>query len=366
VLFARSFQNLATVEPGFRTRDVLMAHVFYRDSGMSMERRATFNRDLLARFRAIPGVSEAASTSSPPLSGSFWDTEVKIDGKDVRETNVNQVTPGYFRVMGTPLVAGRDFDDRDSLGAPRVAIVSETFARTLLGGGPVLGRMVAIPNAPGTPDTSYQIVGLVGDSKYHNIKQAFPPILFIAEAQDEDPGGTRRFAIHSTRAASDLMADVVRVVAGADPNASLRFDVFNTLISRSLFRERLIAALSTGFGLLAVVLATVGVFGVVSYGVSRRKGEIGIRMALGARRTQIVGMILGELMRVVALGLVAGVAAALLMSGYVASLLFGLESNDALTLASAAIVLILTGLAAALVPAYHAARLSPMIALRNQ
>jgi ABC-type antimicrobial peptide transport system permease subunit len=162
------------------------------------------------------------------------------------------------------------------------------------------------------------------------------------------------------------MRDVTRVVAEANPDASLRFDVFSTQIGRSLFRERLIAALSTGFGLLALILATVGVFGVVSYGVSRRKGEIGVRMALGARRTQIVGMILGELMRVVALGLAAGVAAALLVSEYVASLLFGLESNDASTLASAAAVLILTGLAAAAVPAYHAARLSPMIALRNQ
>jgi putative ABC transport system permease protein len=366
VLFARSFQNLATVEPGFRTRDILMAHVFYQDSGMSMERRAAFNGDLLARFRAIPGVVEAASASSPPLSGSFWDTEIKIDGKAGQFTNVNQVTPGYFRAMNTRLIAGRDFEDRDSLGAPRVAIVSETFARKLLADRPVLGRVVAMPNAPGKPDTSYEIVGLVADSKYHNIKQEFQPILFIAEAQDEAPRGTRRFAMYSTRAPSDLMADVARVVGGLDPNAGLRFDVFSTLINRSLFRERLIAALSTGFGLLAVVLATVGVFGVVSYGVSRRKGEIGVRMALGARRVQIVRMILGELMRVVGLGLVAGVAAALLISQYVASLLFGLEPNDALTLAAAAVVLIVSALAAALVPACYAARLSPTIALRAQ
>ena len=223
-----------------------------------------------------------------------------------------------------------------------------------------------MPNAPGQPDTSFEIVGLVGDSKYHNIKQVFQPILFIAEAQDDAPGGTRRFAIHSTRPAADLMADVTRVVSEANPDASLRFDVFSSQISQSLFRERLIAALSTAFGLLAVVLATVGVFGVVSYGVSRRKGEIGVRMALGARRAQIVTMILGELMRVVAIGLAAGAVAALLVSRYVASLLFGLEPNDAVTLGSAAVVLVLTGLAAALVPAYHAARLSPMIALRNQ
>ncbi len=365
-LFGRSFQNLATVEPGFRTDDVLMAHVFYRANDMSMERRAVFNRELLEKFRGIPGVSGAASTSSPPLSGSFWDTEIKVDGKTVAYSNVNQVTPGYFRVMGTPLVAGRDFDDRDTLGAPKVAVVSEAFARKLLGGGSVLGRKVAIPNAPGQPDTSFEIVGSVGDSKYHNIKQVFQPILFIAEAQDDAPGGARRFAIHSTRPAADLMGDVTRVVAEANPDASLRFDVFSSQISRSLFRERLIAALSTAFGLLAVVLATVGVFGVVSYGVSRRKGEIGVRMALGARRGQIVTMILGELMRVVAMGLAAGAVTALLVSRYVASLLFGLEPNDALTLGSAAVVLILTGLGAALVPAYHAARLSPTVALRNQ
>ena len=364
-LFARSFQNLATVEPGFRTDDVLMAHVFYRENDMPMERRAVFNRQLLEKFRGIPGVSGAASTSSPPLSGSFWDTEIKIDGR-VASSNVNQVTPGYFRVMGMPLVSGRDFGDRDTLGAPRVAVVSEAFARKLLGDGPVLGRTVAMPNAPGQPDTSFEIVGLVGDSKYHNIKQVFQPILFIAEAQDDAPGGTRRFAIHSTRPSADLMADVTRVVSESNPDASLRFDVFSSQISRSLFRERLIAALSTAFGLLAVVLATVGVFGVVSYGVSRRKGEIGVRMALGARRAQIVTMILGELMHVVAIGMAAGAAAALLVSQYVASLLFGLEPNDAVTLGSAAVVLVLTGLAAAMVPAYHAARLSPMIALRNQ
>lgn len=222
-----------------------MAHVFYRENAMSIERRAVFNRQLLERFRAIPGVSGAASASSPPLSGSFWDTEIKIDGKAGAYSNVNQVTPGYFREMGTPLVAGRDFDDRDTLGAPRVAIVSEAFARKMLGDGPVLGRKVAMPNAPGQPDTTFEIVGLVGDSKYHNIKQTFQPILFIAEAQNAEPGGTRRFAIHSTRVASALMADVTRIVSEANPDASLRFDVLSTQISRSLFRERLIAALST-------------------------------------------------------------------------------------------------------------------------
>jgi putative ABC transport system permease protein len=363
-LFARSFQNLTTVEAGFRMEGVLLAHAFFREAALPTERRVVFYRELLDRFRAIPGVTAAASASSPPLSGSFWDTEIKVDSHTVGMTNVNQVTPDYFRVMSTPLLVGRDFNDRDTTASPRVAVVSETFARKFLGGGPVVGRTVAMLNAPGEPDTLFQIVGLVRDSKYHNLRQDFQPILFIADDPSEDPGLTQRFALRSTRPPADLMNDVKRIIAEASPTASVRFDVLETQARQTLLRERLIAALSSGFGLLAVALATIGVFGVVSYGVSRRQNEIGVRTALGARRAQIVGMIIGEVMRVVAIGLAAGAAAALLVSRYAATLLFGLEPHDAVTLASAAAALILTGLAAAFVPAYSAARVSPVAALR--
>jgi len=364
-LFARSFQNLASVETGFRQDDVLVSHVFFSEAELPQERRARFYHNLLERFSAIPGVSAVASTSTPPLSGSFWDTDIKIDGRVVGTTNVNQVSAGYFQVMAMPFLAGRPIDARDTPSAPRVAVVSEAFARKFLAAGPVVDRMVALPGAAGQPDTVFQVVGLVRDSKSHDLKEEFQPILFTAAAQDPNPGLIRRFVMHSTRSTADLMSAVTRTVTEASPNASLRFNILREQIRESLLRDRLVAILSGSFGLLALVLALVGVYGVTSYGVSHRRSEIGVRIALGARRSQIVGMVLVETIHVLTLGLIAGAMTAMVVLRSARTLLFGLEPSDPATLAAAVIVMVLTGAAASAVPAMRAARVSPVTALRH-
>jgi predicted permease len=364
-LFARSFQNLSSVESGFRQRDTLVAHIFFRSAEVPEERRAVTYDALLDRLRAIPGVHGAAFTSSPPLSGLFWTTDIEVDGAVTGATNVNQVHRDYFDVMDMQILSGRRFDHRDTRSSPRAAIVSETFARRFLGTR-VTGRTVAMPGAPGQPDTVFEIVGIVEDSKYWTVKEDFQPILFIADAQEPQPGLTRRVVIHSSRPPADLMRSVSAVVGQIAPGASLRFNVLRHQILESLLRERLVAMLASAFGLLALVLALVGVYGVMSYTVSRRQGEIGIRVALGARRSQIGAMVFGEALGILVVGLSLGAAAAIGLSRSVRTLLFGIEPGDPAMLVASIAALMVAGVLATARPAWRAASASPMTALRQQ
>ena len=373
-LFARSFQNLTTGESGFRADSVLVSHVFFPQSELPADRRA-FYRHLLDQLRAIPGTLAIASAYSPPLSGQLWNTDVKVGGVLIGVSNLNQVSPDYFRAVGATLIAGRDFTDADMEGTSRVAIVTETFARQFLGGGAVLGRSIALPSDVGQPDRPLTIVGLVQDAKYHDLQEAFQPILYTPQAQDNEPWSpsslanvsqSRRYVIHSTRQPGELRRIVAAAVAEASPGATIRFQALTDAVRESTLRERLVATLSTSFGLLALVLAAIGTYGVTSYGVARRRSEIGLRLALGATRPQVVTMVLSEIVRVVAIGLCAGVAVALLVSRAAQSLLIGLEPTDAWTLSVAFLVNGAVAVLATLLPACRAARLSPVVALRDQ
>ena len=186
-LFARSFQNLTTGESGFRADSVLVSHVFFPESELPPERRRAFYRDLLDRLRSIPGTLAIASAYSPPLSGQLWNTDVKVGGVIVGVSNLNQISPDYFRAVGATLIAGRDFTDADTETTSRVAIVTEAFARQFLGDGPVIGRSIALPGDPGQPDTPLEIVGLAQNAKYQNLQEAFQPILYTPHAQDTEP-----------------------------------------------------------------------------------------------------------------------------------------------------------------------------------
>ncbi|MGH9722336.1 MAG: ADOP family duplicated permease [Bryobacteraceae bacterium] len=365
LLFTGSFRNLMTVEAGFRRDGVLFAHLFFRQSGFPIERREPFYRTLTERLRAIPGVTGVAYASSPPLSGLFWDTSVKVDGKTEGVSNVNQVSAGYFRVMGTPLLAGRDFDERDTPGSQKVAVVSEAFVRKFFKGASPLSRTFAMPNAPGQPDAIFQVVGLVKDSKYYDLREEFQPIMFIASSQDRNTGLTRRYAVHSTRPLGEVMSSIRLVVEEARPGTSLRFASFQTQVAESLLRERLLAALSGFFGILAVLLAVVGLYGVLSYLVERRRKELGIRIALGASRSGVLRMILGEVALLLAGGLAAGLAIAIPSVKAATSLLYGLEPHDPWTVVSAIVLMTVAGLAAGFIPAVKASGVEPVEALRD-
>ena len=283
-LFARSFQKITGVDAGFRSAQTVLAHMFFTEADPPKQARAEIYRALDDGLRALPGVLSAAATSNPPLGGFFSDTSIKVDGRTVGITNVNQVGHGYFQTMDMSLMAGRDFDDRDTPSAPRVAVASETFARRFLDGEPrdAVGRIVAMPAAAGRPDATFLVVGIVEDSKFSTIREEFGPILFIADAQDPQPGTTRRFVLHTRARETEVMAAITRHLDRLHPTASVRFEVMEQLIGQSLLRERLVAALSMSFGALALALAAVGLYGVMLVlGVRPAKRD---RRACRARR----------------------------------------------------------------------------------
>lgn len=297
------------------------------------------------------------------MSGSFWDGDIKIANVTRGRTNINEVSAGYFAVMGTALLAGRDFDERDTPSAPLVAVVSEAFARKFFDGD-ALGQTFALP-WPGGGDRILTIVGIVQNQKYHSVREAFTPLVFLAASQAADQSLTRRLILHGVMPAGELLPAVRSALLEIDPRLSVRFATMQSQMIESMFRERLMARLCTLFGLVALALAVIGLYSVVSYTVARRRVEIGVRVALGAARHRIVAMMLADTGRTLVLGVIAGSIAALAGAGLVRNLLYELEPHDWSTLALAIAVLCSAGLVAAVLPARRAARIDPVQALRE-
>ncbi len=368
LLFVRTLRNLMTVEAGFRRTQVLVVSLDLAPLKIPMDRRLLYKQDVLSRLRAVPGVTAAADALIVPLSGMGWNENVGIPGTGVqrRYANFNRVSPGYFRTMGTRLLAGRDFGPEDSMSSPSVAVVTETFARKFLAGGNPIGRSLSVVREGGKPDRIYQIVGLVTDNKYGALREEFTPIVFTAADQDREPGLQQRVLLRSDDDLTGVAASVKRALTNMDPAVGFRFSVLETTIRESLLRERLMATLSGFFGALAALLAMIGLYGVISYTVARRRNEIGVRMALGASRRDVLVLILMEASGLLAAGLVIGLVLALAGGQAAKALLYGLRPADPLTLAIAAAGLAAVAVSAALWPARRAASLDPMIALREE
>jgi putative ABC transport system permease protein len=371
LLFVRSLRNLLTLDPGFQQDGILIAELDLTRLNVPLERRTPFKRELLERIRSIPGVESAARTSIVPISGSRWNEAVWMDGtkQDLQNRKIsdfNAVSPGFFQTMGTPLLQGRDFDDRDSLNAPMVAIVNESFARKFVQSANPLGQRFRVEDDPGKPDLVYEIVGVVKNTKYAYMRDEFGPIAFLPTGQDGKPDLYTEIIIRSSLPLSTLLSAIKHTVAEVNPNIDLDFHVFKTQIQESLLRERLMATLSGFFGFLAGLLATIGLYGVISYTVARRTNEIGIRMALGAGRGAVLIMIMREAATLLGIGVVAGTILALLAARTARALLFGLHPNDPLTIAVAIAALGAVALAASFLPAQRAARVQPMEALRYE
>lgn len=368
LLFVRSLRNLLTLDAGFRQDGILITDLDLTRLKLPVERRQTYKREVLDRIRAIPGVLSAADTTIVPVSGNGWNNNVLIDGTEKSKVtpNFSRISPGYFKTLGTLLVAGRDFDDRDTTASPKVAIVNESFARKLLNGANPIGRGFRIDEYVGRPRHMYEIVGFVKDTKYGDLREEFKPIVFVAAAQDDRPDQFAQFLIRSDLPLAGLLSDVKRTIGQASPEINLEFHVFKSQIRDSLLRERLMATLSGFFGFLAGLLATIGLYGLISYTVARRTNEIGIRMALGAQRGDVVRMILREAGILLGIGIAAGTALSLLAAKTASALLFGLKPSDPLTLAAAIAALAAVTVAASFLPAQRASRLDPMVALRDE
>jgi predicted permease len=368
-LFARSLVNLLGQDTGMALDAVEIVSVDMRPLEPSVERRLSLRREVYGRLRAVPGVVSVAETTLLPLSGSAWGNAVWRDGGDRAariDASFAATSPDYFRTMGVALLAGRTFDERDTSEAPLVAVVNQAFASAVFGGSHPLGGRFWVEATPDTPERLVEVVGLVEDTAYRDLRRGRPPIAYVALSQDPDPSSTAQLVVRTEGDPKALVPSLRAAIREVHPALATTFRDYGGLVERLLVRERVVAGLSGFFGLLALLLATLGLYGVMAFAVVRRTSEIGIRMALGAERAAIVKMVLREALALVALGIAVGLALSLALAHTVRSLVFGLEPNDPLTIGLASAVLGLVGLAASYLPARRAARLDPVTALRRE
>jgi predicted permease len=370
LLFMRSFRNLLTVNTGFRQDGILIAALDPRRLDLPKERRFPLRQEIIHRLRAIPGVEAAADASVIPLGGSSWTMGVRVTGAESNQEGKSRfdwVGPEFFKTLEIPFLAGRVFDEHDTPTSPSVAIVNQTFARKLLNGANPIGKTFRTITEPGYPETVYQIVGVVKDTKYQQLREPQQAICFVPSSQYPLGGGPfAQILIRSNVPLPALTEAIKSAIAEVSPDIFIYFRVFKTMIRDHLVDERVMATLSGFFAALATLLAIIGLYGVMSYMVARRRSEIGIRMALGANAGNVSKMILREAGLLLAVGLVIGTGLAVAASTAASTLLFGLKPHDPATLAMAVVALATAALAASYLPARRAARLDPMVALREE
>jgi predicted permease len=368
LVFVRSFQKLMMLNPGFQTSGVLEAGIDFRAPLVSDEQRLAMDDEILKQLRAVPGIDSAAAVLQPPVAGGYSNDRIHIDGDKVETqlSDFNWTSAGYFQAMNIPLLAGRDFTPHDDNASSPVAIVDTTFVSKFLGGANPIGKTFYVLPDPGQPIKRFTIVGLVGRSKYQDLQTDFQPIVYQPIRQRKEQFGGIWFVVHSNLPLASTIKQVSGAVTAADPQLSVYLRSLPSLIEDSVRNEDVMAQLSSFFGLLALILATVGLYGVMSFIVTHRRNEIGIRLAIGASRSAILAMILKQAAVVLIAGLGAGVVFSLLLSRWAQSLLFDVKANDPYLIAAAALLLAVITVAATLIPARKAANLDPMQTLRNE
>jgi predicted permease len=369
ILFTRTLRNLMTVQAGFQETGVLVADLDYSDLNVPQASRVEYKRQLLERVRALPGVNSAAEAAIVPVGGSGINDDVWMSGSEKGKSKsswFNYISGDFFKTLGTPLLAGRDFNGEDTPSSTRVAIVNQEFARQFTGGQNPIGRSFRREATSLEPELEFQIVGLVTTTKYAGLRDDPQVIIYLPVGQQPQQGADIQLVIHSDNSFSDLTSRIRSLAADTSPRVAITFQNFHTMIRDSLLQERLMATLSGFFGFLAALLATVGLYGVISYMVVRRTNEIGIRMALGADRLGILGMILREAGALLIVGVIVGTGLSIAGARTAKALLYGLKSYDPLTLIGAIVLLATVAAAASTLPAQRASKLDPMVALREE
>ena len=365
LLFVRSFHNLMTLDPGFRERGILLAYFDVTKLGLSPRASKQFERDLLNEIRRLPQVEAAATTSTVVIGGGMWSLGVRA-GNTNWWARFTWVSPGHFALLETPILVGRDFNASDTEDSPKVAIVNQAFARQVFGTASPIGQTFRSITEPNYPETRYEIVGVTRDTKYFTLRQPIDPMVYVPASQDPTAVLWSSMYIRSQAPLANVIAAIRGWLTVSHPRITANFRIFQTQIEEGLVRDRLMAALSGFFGLLAVLLATIGLYGVIAYIVERRQNEIGIRLALGAQRSHVLKIVMGQGARFALLGVLIGLAAAAGLTRLMGRILYGVSATDPLTFAAVAIVLTLIALAACYIPARRVMRLDRVLALRHE
>jgi predicted permease len=369
-LFTRSLINVSRVNLGIDIENLATFGVSPELNGYSPERSKQLFERLEDELAALPGVTSAAAAMVPALGGSNWGSSVSVEGfKAGPDTDThsmyNEVGPGYFRTMGIPMLSGREFTRADRLDAARVAIVNEAFARKFNLGRDAVGKRMSTSTGNAVK-LDIEIVGLVKDAGYSEVKDAVPPLFFTPYRQD-DRAGALSFYVRTAARPEQTLQALPRVVSAVDPN--LPVENLRTMpqqVRDNVFLDRMITTLSAGFAVLATLLAAVGLYGVLAYTVAQRTREIGLRMALGAAPGRVRAMVLRQVAVMTAIGGVIGLSAAVWAGRAARAILYQMEGYDPLVLAGSVVLLALVALGAGLIPAHRASKIDPMLALRYE
>ena len=365
-LFVRSLQNLRATNTGFRDLDNLITfQVAPAYSGYDDARTVHFYDELLQGLRAVPGVKSAGLAVVPVLHGDEWDSSTHVEGHHAKDGEdmqafMNAISPGYFETMGIPLLEGRDFDRRDIREDAKVAIVNEKFARHFFGNRSPTGRHLG----RGKGDKlDIEIVGMVADSLYEGPREGVRRQVFVPDWGKDSAA----FYVRGSLQSNALYGAVRAAVKRLDPAMPVyELKTLGRQLDETLLSERLIALLSAGFGLLATLLATIGLYGVMAFAVARRTKELGLRMALGAARGNVIWMVMREVMVLLGIGLAIGIPAAAALSTLVSTQLYGIKAQDPWIAGGSVAVLAAVGAVAGMIPAMRASRIDPILALRYE
>jgi predicted permease len=366
LLFVRSYRNLMSIDPGIRESGMSVGYFGFPEAKINPENLAAYKRQLVEDVRALPGIENVAGTTTVPLSGSSWSHHVQVDTLE-GPSKFTYVSPSYFDTLDIPLLTGRDFTERDTNNAPLVLIVNQTFIRRYIRTPTPIGQHVHVRPEPQYPERTYEIIGTIPDTKYGDLRDESPPMAFVPIDQfpvtAQGPGIAMMFAARDRVSAVET---VRHLFEEKHPGTIMQFYDFEQGIRDNLVGDRMLAMLSGFFGVLAALLVVVGLYGVLSYFLAQRRSEIGIRIALGASRSRVIGDLLRDAAMMLMLGLLAGTVLALVAGREASSMLFGLKAWDPMTLAVSAVLLGIVTLLTSLIPALKAARVNPINSLRAE
>ena len=377
-LFMRTFSSLANLDLGFQREGVVVVNVNAQRLGLEPAARGLLFERVRQAALSTPGVGQASLSVVTPVSGSTWNNIFEFPGgpdlpERDRVVNMNVVAPGFFTTLGTRLIAGRDFSDADRAGGPPLVIVNESFARKYFAGENPIGRTLVQPAFGNRAAKTLEVVGYVQDSVYRSLREPLSPTVYLPLRQQDGEPMFSSFISVVVRTAGGCPALLIKPLADAlgtvHRDLALTFRPLEDQVNASLTQERMVATLSGFFGALALLLAGLGLYGVTSYAVSRRRTELGTRMALGAAPAGVVRLVLRRVGFLVGLGIALGIALAVVSTALARTtlgwLLYGLQPRDPATIALAAVVLGVIGALAGWIPARRASRIDPAAVLRQ-